>query len=118
MQGSLPVTIVETPEFLTFAGKLLREDERDALIDYLAYNPAAGVVIAGTGGIRKLRWGLEGRGKRGGARVIYFYHGTDLPLFILTAYAKNEQTNLSQADRNSFRHLTKLIVDNYGRTRR
>ncbi len=38
MQGSLPVTIVETPEFLTFAGKLLREDERDALIDYLAYN--------------------------------------------------------------------------------
>lgn len=62
MQGSPPVTIVETPEFLASAGKLLHEDERASLIDYLAYNPAAGAVIAGTGGVRKLRWGWRGAG--------------------------------------------------------
>lgn len=118
MQGSPPVTIVETPEFLASAGKLLHEDERASLIDYLAYNPAAGAVIAGTGGVRKLRWGLEGRGKRGGARVIYFYHSTDMPLFVLAAYAKNEQTNLSQADKNSFKRITKMLAENYGRAKR
>lgn len=112
-----PVTVIETPEFLTSINKLLHEDDRTALIDYLSYNPAAGAVIAGTGGVRKLRWGLEGRGKRGGARVIYFYHGTDLPLFILAAYAKNERDNLTQADKNGFKRLTKLLADNYERAK-
>jgi hypothetical protein len=62
--------------------------------------------------------GLEGRGKRGGARVIYFYHSVGIPLFALTAYAKNERANLSQQDRNSFRQLTKRLVEAYGRTKR
>ncbi len=118
MQGFSLVTIVETPEFLASASKFLHEDERAALVDYLAYNPLAGAVIAGTGGVRKLRWGLEGRGKRGGARVIYFYRRTDLPLFILTAYAKNVRENLTQADKNDFKRLTKLLADNYGRAKR
>lgn len=113
MKDFLPVTVVETPEFIATTSKLLNEDARTALIDYLAYNPAAGAVIAGSGGIRKLRWALEGRGKRGGARVIYFYHNRDLPLFVLTAYAKNEQSNLSQSAKNDFKRLTKLLVENY-----
>jgi hypothetical protein len=62
--------------------------------------------------------GAGRRGKRGGARVIYFYHGTDIPLFALTAYAKNEQADLSQRDRNDFRQLTKLLADAYGRMKR
>jgi hypothetical protein len=118
VSASPPVTIIETPEFIATIDKLLHEDDRAALIDYLAYNPMAGAVVAGTGGVRKLRWGLEGRGKRGGARVIYFYHSTDLPLFILTAYAKNERDNLTQADKNGFKLVTKLLADNYGRTKR
>lgn len=73
-----PITVVEMDEFLS-------------------YYPTAGVVIPGAGGVGKLRWGLEGRGKRGGARVIYFYHDRDMPLFLLEAHAKNEQDNLSQA---------------------
>jgi hypothetical protein len=88
------------------------------LVDYLAHNPAAGEVIQGTGGVRKLRWGLVGRGKRGGARVIYFCHSADIPLFALTAYAKNERADLSQRDRNDFRQLTKLLAETYGRTKR
>ena len=84
----------------------------------MAHNPTAGDLIQGTGGVRKLRWGLEGRGKRRGARVVYFYHTTDIPLFALTAYAKNEQADLSQKDRNDFRQLTRLLVATYGRTKR
>ena len=117
MPGSVPVTVVETPEFLTATRKLLTASERAALVDHLAHNPNAGDLIQGTGGLRKLRWGVEGRGKRGGARVIYFYHGIDLPLFALTAYAKNEKANLNQSDRNDFRKLTKLLVETYRRTK-
>jgi len=69
----------------------------------------------GTGGVRKLRWSLSGRGKSGGARVIYYYHNEAIPLFALTAYAKNERANLSQADRNDFRRLTKILVERYSR---
>lgn len=81
----------------------------------LAHHPAAGDLVPGTGGIRKLRWGLEGRGKRGGARAIYFYHDMDMPLFALAAYAKNEQADLSQQDRNDFRQLTSLLVKTFKR---
>ena len=113
-----PITVVETPEFLSATRKLLTAEERAMLVDYLAHNPAAGDLVAGTGGVRKLRWGLEGRGKRGGARVIYFYRSADIPLFALTAYAKNERADLSQKDRNDFRQLTKLLAESYGRTKR
>jgi len=88
------------------------------LVDYLAHNPTAGELVPGTGGVRKLRWALEGRGKRGGARVIYFYHSADIPLFALTAYAKNERADLSHKDRNDFRRLTKLLAETYGRVKR
>ena len=111
------VTVVETPEFIRRIDKLMDDDERAALILYLAENPTAGDLIPGTGGVRKLRWGLEGRGKRGGARIIHFFHSSRLPLFLLTAFAKNERTDISGADRNSFRKLTKLLVDTYGRRR-
>src|SRR5271168_4612084 len=113
-----PIGVVETPEFIQAATKLLSERERSELVDFLARNPAAGDLISGTGGVRKLRWGLEGRGKRGGARVIYFYHNADMPLFALTAYAKNERTDLSQAERNELQKLTKLLVQSYARYRR
>lgn len=67
-------------------------------------------MIAGTGGVRKLRWALQGRGKSGGARVIYYYHDASLPLYLLTAYAKNEQASLSHAERNAFKRVTTAIV--------
>lgn len=111
MLGKTPVSVVETPEFLSATRKLMRDDERALLVDYLAHNPMAGDLVPGTGGVRKVRWALEGRGKRSGGRVIYFYHDADMPLFALTAYAKNERTNLSQQDRNDFRRLTALLVE-------
>lgn len=118
MARTVPVTVVETPEFLAATRKLMDEAERMLLIDYLAYNSTAGDLVPGTGGVRKLRWALEGRGKRGGARVIYFYHDADMPLFALTAYAKNQRADLSQQDRNDFKRLTALLVETFKRRKR
>jgi hypothetical protein len=85
--------------------------ERTELVDYLAYHPTAGAVIPGTGGVRKLRWGLEGRGKRGGARVIYYYHDMEMPLYLMTAYAKNERENLSQSEINTLQKIARALVE-------
>jgi len=117
MSKPAPVSVVETPEFLAATRRMMDEEERGLLVDYLAYNPTAGELIPGTGGVRKLRWALEGRGKRGGARVVYYYHSEAMPLFALTAYAKNEQADLRQADRNDFRRLTALLVEASARRR-
>src|SRR6266700_4162576 len=100
MSRAIPVSVVETPEFLAETRSLMDDEDRELLVEYLAYNPIAGDLVAGTGGVRKLRWALQGRGKRGGARVIYFYYDADLPLFALTAYAKSERADLSQEERN------------------
>ena len=110
MTRTVPISVVETPEFLSATRKLMTDEERALLVDYLAHNPTSGDLIPGTGGVRKLRWGLEERGKRGGARVVYFHHDAGMPLFALTAYAKNERADLSQQDRNDFRQLTALLV--------
>ena len=118
MPATGPITVVETPEFLSAIRGLITEAQRMTLVDYLAHNPTAGNLIKGTGGVRKLRWALDGRGKSGGARVIYFYHNADVPLFALTAYAKNERADLSQQDRNNFRQLTSLLAETYGKTKR
>ena len=115
MARTVPSSVVDTPEFLSATRKLMSEEERALLVDYLAYNPTAGDLIPGTGGVRKLRWGLEGRGKRGGARVIYFHHDAGMPLFALTAFAKNERADLSQQDRNDFRQLTVLLGEAFKR---
>jgi hypothetical protein len=112
---TVPLSVVETPEFLSATRKLMSDEDRALLVDYLAYNPTAGDLIPGTGSVRKLRWGLEGRGKRGGARVIYFHHDAGMPLFALTAFAKNERADLSQQDRNDFRQLTTLLVEAFKR---
>jgi hypothetical protein len=93
----------------------MTDSERAVLVDCIAYSPSAGDLIQGTGGVRKLRWALEGRGKSGGARVIYFYHDAGMPIFALTAYAKNDRSDLSQQDRNDFKQLTELLVASYKR---
>ena len=77
-----PMTVVETGEFLRKAKPLMSETQREDLVAFLGTNPEAGRIVADTGGVRKVRWGLAGRGKRGGARVIYYYHSEKLPLFL------------------------------------
>ena len=83
-----PVTVAETAVFMRQAGALWTVDERFELIDFIARNPEAGDLIPASGGVRKVRWGRHDSGKRGGVRVIYFYHDPGMPLFLLMIYAK------------------------------
>jgi mRNA-degrading endonuclease RelE of RelBE toxin-antitoxin system len=88
-------TVVETPSFVRQCAKIFSEGEKKDVIDFLALNPLAGDEIPGTGGVRKLRFASSGRGKSGGARVIYYYLDDEFPIYALLAYAKNSQDNLS-----------------------
>ena len=115
MSDDMPMAVVEMPEFIAATRKMLDHDEREDLIDFVAGNPTHGDVIAGTGGVRKMRWALPGRGKSGGARVIYFFHDPGMPLFLITAYPKNEMANISHAARNDLKRLVGLLKTEYGR---
>jgi hypothetical protein len=104
-------TVAETPEYLRRADKLLTDSERGDVVDYLAAHPKAGDLMQGTGGVRKLRWARAGRGKSGGVRVIYYFHGEAIPLYVLTVFAKNERANLTKAERNDLADLVETLVD-------
>jgi hypothetical protein len=80
------MNVVETPGFLRDAAVVFTDLERRELVGFLAANPEAGDIMPETGGARKLRWRMRGRGKSGGARVIYYYHNESLPLFLLNAF--------------------------------
>jgi len=107
------MTVVETEESLRKVKLLMSDVEQEGLVAFLGANPEAGKIVAETGGVRKIRWGLAGRGKRGGARVIYYFHSERIPLFLLTAYPKNEKANLTQAERNAMKRLVQILVVSY-----
>ena len=106
-------TVVELPEFISKSNKLLNALEKDKVINYLAVHAKAGDLITGTGGIRKLRWSAQGKGKSGGVRVIYYYYNKSIPLFLLTVFGKGEKANLSKSEGNALAKLTKLLKDSY-----
>ena len=85
---------VETRLFTRLVGEYLNDDESRALQLALATNPEAGVVIPGSGGVRKIRWSTKGRGKRGGVRIIYFVRVQASLVWMLTLYDKNEAENI------------------------
>ena len=107
-------TVAEMPEFSRNAAGLLRDAEIQALINHLADHPLAGALLAGTGGVRKLRWAREGMGKSGGVRVIYYFHSERIPLYLLTVFGKNEKANLTKAEANALSKLVKLLVQATG----
>jgi len=85
----------ETSVFTRRVTELLADDEYAELQQALAANPNAGEVIPGSGGLRKMRWAIQGRGKRGGARVIYYHLISRDQFYMLLIYGKNEQDDLS-----------------------
>ncbi|MBI1927005.1 type II toxin-antitoxin system RelE/ParE family toxin [Candidatus Poribacteria bacterium] len=104
------ITIVELPEYIRRAERLLNEEERNRLIFYLSTHPKSGVLMQGTGGIRKLRWARGGKGKSGGVRVIYLFRDEEMPLFLLTIFGKGEKSNLSPSECNELAKLAKLLI--------
>jgi hypothetical protein len=113
--ATTPMVVVETETFLERAKAIMTETERTDMVAYLASNPEAGQLIPGTGGARKIRWAVRGRGKRGGARTIYYYHNESIPLFILDIYAKNQKADLSEGDKRSLRRVLAQIPSQYTR---
>jgi len=102
-------TVVETPVFQRNVEKLFSEAEREALIAYLARHPFAGDPIPDTGGVRKLRYAVQGKGKRGGARVIYYVVDDDTPLYALLVYGKNRRDDLTPDQKRAVRSFAAAI---------
>jgi len=105
-------TVVELPEFLRRAKSIMSDDQRAALVDYVATNPEAGVSLGG--GLRKVRIAREGGGKSGGYRTIYVFGGAHVPIFLVTVFAKNEKDNLGKAEQADLIALSKALLARYG----
>lgn len=89
------MTFVETPIFTRQVQDVLSEDQYRELQDELRKHPGAGPKIKGSGGLRKLRWGIEGHGKRGGVRVIYYWAVSRDRIYMIYLYLKSKQADLS-----------------------
>ena len=88
------LTVAQTPVFEKHAAAIWSDEELDQFVNWIAVNPLAGNVIPGSGGLRKVRWAASGRGKRGGARVIYYNVLKDGIVWLLMVYTKAKFDNL------------------------
>jgi len=104
------VRFVETPVFTRAVRRLLSDDDYRALQLALALRPEQGAVIKGSGGLRKVRWGAGGRGKSGGIRVIYYWEQQLQAFYMLFAYPKNEQEDLT---RDQLRLLSRIVREEF-----
>jgi hypothetical protein len=93
-----PLEIVETEGFAKDAREIFTEEELGALHQHFGTFRELGNIISGSGGLRKARWSAHGKGKRGGARVIYYYGGDHMPLFMIAIYTKSEKSDMTKAE--------------------
>ena len=100
---------VETPIFTRELQNLMSDDDYRTLQSALLLRPEAGPIIPGSGGVRKVRWGLSGKGKRGGLRVIYYWNKAHERIYMLLVYGKSSQEDLTQ---EQLRILRKLVKEN------
>ena len=103
--------IIETTVYTQRITDLMSDDDYRSLQEALVNRPDMGSVIQGTGGIRKVRWRLEGRGKSGGVRVIYYWMTVDEQIYMLYAYPKNEQENLTAAQKKRLKQIVERWSD-------
>jgi hypothetical protein len=108
-----PITVAETAVFVRQVAEVWSEEERLVFVDFIARNPEAGDLIPETGGVRKVRWGRQGSGKRGGVRVIYFYAHVDAPLYLLMVYAKARREDLSPEAKRTVQALAARLKRAY-----
>jgi len=89
--------IIETAPFARCRDELFGDEQFRRLEEHLVLDPAAGALVPGGRGLRKIRWPGSGRGKRGGVRVIYYYRSKTNRLFLIFGYRKNQCEDLTQA---------------------
>jgi mRNA-degrading endonuclease RelE of RelBE toxin-antitoxin system len=104
------MVIIETSVFTRRVRALLDDDEYRLFQAALVKDPEAGSIIAGSGGLRKIRWRVSGRGKSGGVRVVYYWAVARDQLLLLMIYAKNEQDDLSP---DQLKLLKKVVEEEY-----
>jgi mRNA-degrading endonuclease RelE of RelBE toxin-antitoxin system len=95
---------IEAPIFTKYIYDYLTDEEYMGLQSYLLQFPEFGNIVPGSGGVRKLRWAMMGRGKRGGIRIIYYFKKQDDEIWLLTIYSKSEMTNIPN-------HVLRKIVE-------
>lgn len=100
--------IYETNIFTKQINELISAEEYRQLQSVLVINPLAGALIKNSGGLRKIRWRISGKGKSGGIRVIYYYVTSDNKIFMLIAYEKSKKDDLTQKQLASLR---KLVIE-------
>jgi hypothetical protein len=113
-----PITVAETDTFIRQATSVWTDEEKLAFVDFIARNPEVGDVIPETGGVRKVRWSRKGSSKRGGARVIYFFHRVDAPLYLLMVYAKALKDDLSANEKKAARTFAAALKRQFPRAGR
>ena len=101
--------VAYTTSYQKRVAKILLAEERDAMEFHVAENPETHPVIPGTGGVRKARWGRQGKGKRGGVRVVYFYRSAGDVVYFLDIYAKTEKEDLTPADKQQLKELVNRL---------
>ena len=105
MDDAPEITVLQLPKFKAEATELIGTDGIEALAVYLIEHPDAGDVIPGSGGVRKLRWAAKGKGKRGGARIIYLYVVVAGRVYLIRCYAKNVKADLSADEKKELRQI-------------
>ena len=109
-------SVCETAPYLREARALgLRDDELLRIVELVARDPKHGVEIVGSAGFRKFRVAGRGKGKSGGYRVVTFFTGIFVPVFLITIFSKGEKSNLSDAEVNSLKGLGKQITSTYAK---
>jgi hypothetical protein len=99
------MVIVETPIFTKLINEIMSDDEYKELQEALVIKPDLGVLIKNSGGLRKVRWSVDGRGKRGGVRIIYYWMTENEQLYMMYIFPKNTQENLTDAQTKALRQI-------------
>ena len=106
--------VIETEDFLKDAADVgMSADERGLIVNALSEDPMLGAPMVGTGGARKTRFPIQGKGKSGGYRVVHYFGGNDIPVFLLAVFKKNEKANLTNAERNELKKELAGLGEDY-----
>jgi hypothetical protein len=108
--STMLVSVIETDAYLTKAAKIMSAEDMEAVVLMISEGPTTGDVIPGSGGLRKMRIPLQGRGKRGGGRVIYWYYNAGYPAILMWAFAKNEASDLTSAQKKSLVAMSETFI--------
>lgn len=103
------MVFIETVLFTKHLPYYLKDDEYRQLQNFLIEQPDAGALIQGTGGLRKLRWGLDNKGKRGGVRIIYYWKTEHNQIYFFTLFAKNEVSDLSAKEKKALKQMLESL---------